>query len=71
MRAIRQARRRFFLRPRYLARHAADIPRMLATKPHVVGEILTRFLFGHAERARPPRRESKALGDEAVSAPIR
>jgi radical SAM superfamily enzyme YgiQ (UPF0313 family) len=57
MQAIRRARRRFFLRPRYLARHATDIPRMVLTKHQVVREIMTRFLFGPPEpdRLRPRR----------------
>ena len=45
MGAIRDARRRFFLRPRYLAHHAGDVVRMLVTKQHVVREIVSRFLF--------------------------
>jgi radical SAM superfamily enzyme YgiQ (UPF0313 family) len=46
MRAINRAKRRFFLRPRYLLRHAGDIARLFATKRHVVGEIVPRLLFG-------------------------
>lgn len=72
MTAIRRARRRFFLRPRYLARHGRDIPRMLLTKHHVVREILTRFLFGQAQRDPLQRRPAaKELSDHAVGAPVR
>jgi radical SAM superfamily enzyme YgiQ (UPF0313 family) len=72
MTAIRHARRRFFLRPRYLARHARDIPRMLVTKHHVVREVLTRFLFGHAERDPLRRKRSaKDLADQPVGASVR
>ncbi|MGE3842102.1 MAG: radical SAM protein [Vicinamibacterales bacterium] len=73
MAAIRRARRRFFLRPRYLARHGRDIPRMLLTKHHVVREILTRFLFGHTQPESPQRQpqKKKDLPDHAVGAPIR
>ena len=48
MGAIQRARRRFFLRPKYLLRHAGDIPRMLMTKKAVVWEVFSRFLFGRA-----------------------
>jgi radical SAM superfamily enzyme YgiQ (UPF0313 family) len=73
MGAIRRARRRFFLRPRYLARHARDVPRMILTKHHVLGEILTRFLFGHTDRAPLRRRDgaAKELPDHPVGAPVR
>lgn len=56
MAAIRRARRRFFLRPRYLARHAGDIARLLLTKRSVVWEVLSRFLFERPAVAlhRPP-----------------
>lgn len=56
MRAINRAKRRFFLRPGYVFRHAGDIARLLATKRHVVGEIVPRLLFGttpDAPRATP------------------
>jgi radical SAM superfamily enzyme YgiQ (UPF0313 family) len=46
MRAVNRARRRFFLRPGYLARHATDIVRMLASKWTVVWHLATRMLFG-------------------------
>jgi radical SAM superfamily enzyme YgiQ (UPF0313 family) len=72
MRAIRTARRRFFLRPRYLARHLGDIPRMVLTKHHVVRELLTGFLFGGPGRV-PAR--AKAPDDvhreEVAGAPSR
>jgi radical SAM superfamily enzyme YgiQ (UPF0313 family) len=73
MSAIRRARRKFFLRPRYLARHARDVPRMILTKHQVLGEILTRFLFGHTERTPLKRRggDAKELPDQPVGAPVR
>ncbi len=46
MGAINRAKRRFFLRPRYLARHAGDIARLLVTKRHVIGDVLPRLFFG-------------------------
>jgi radical SAM superfamily enzyme YgiQ (UPF0313 family) len=56
MGAIQRARRRFFLRPRYLGRHAGDLVRLLFTKQHVVRDALSKFLFGNpVTHARPPR----------------
>jgi anaerobic magnesium-protoporphyrin IX monomethyl ester cyclase len=69
--AIRRARRKFFLRPRYLARHALDVPRMLVTKHHVVGEILTRFLFGHADATPLRRRDAETMAEQPIGAPVR
>jgi len=46
MAAINRAKRRFFLRPGYLARHAGDITRLAATKWHVAWQIGSRMLLG-------------------------
>jgi radical SAM superfamily enzyme YgiQ (UPF0313 family) len=46
MQAINRAKRRFFLRPGYIARHLGDVARLAATKQAIVWEILTRTLFG-------------------------
>jgi radical SAM superfamily enzyme YgiQ (UPF0313 family) len=46
MKAINRAKRRFFLRPRYVARHAGDIARLITTKWRVVGDIVPRLIFG-------------------------
>ncbi|MCU0255372.1 MAG: hypothetical protein MUF60_01390, partial [Vicinamibacterales bacterium] len=58
MGAIQRARRRFFLRPSYMARHAGDFVRLLFTKQHVVRDALSKFLFGNPVTAaqRPPGR---------------
>lgn len=66
MGAIQRARRRFFLRPRYLVRHAADIPRMLMTKKAVVWEVFSRFLFGRAAPEMRKDAPAKRVGDGAV-----
>jgi anaerobic magnesium-protoporphyrin IX monomethyl ester cyclase len=47
MSAINRAKRRFFLRPRYVLRHFGDIVRLLTTKPHVVGDVLSQFVLGN------------------------
>ena len=46
MGAINRAKRRFFLRPRYLARHSGDIARLALTKGSIVWQILVRTLVG-------------------------
>ena len=46
MAAINRAKRRFFLRPRYLAKHLADGARLAWTKPAIVTHLLSRVLFG-------------------------
>ena len=56
MGAIQRARRRFFLRPRYITRHAGDLVRVLFTKRHVVQEVMSKFLFGNpVTHARHPQ----------------
>jgi anaerobic magnesium-protoporphyrin IX monomethyl ester cyclase len=66
MRAINRAKRRFFLRPGYVLRHAGDIARLIATKRHVIGEIVPRLLFGAKVQAPPP---TGAAGSGAVTSP--
>lgn len=44
--AINKAKRRFFLRPRYLGRHLADVARLAWTKPSIVTNLAARVLFG-------------------------
>jgi radical SAM superfamily enzyme YgiQ (UPF0313 family) len=46
MSAINRAKRRFFLRPSYLARHARDLSRLALTKQGVAWQIASRTLFG-------------------------
>jgi radical SAM superfamily enzyme YgiQ (UPF0313 family) len=46
MDAINRAKRRFFLRPGYIARHVGDVARIAATKQSIVWQVLTRTLFG-------------------------
>ena len=67
MDAINRAKRRFFLRPRYIARHAGDVARLALTKQSIVWQVLTRTVFGTrvVDTAVPgsaPRRPS--LGSE-------
>jgi anaerobic magnesium-protoporphyrin IX monomethyl ester cyclase len=46
MDAINRAKRRFFLRPSYLARHSGDVVKLAVTKFPVAWEIASRMLFG-------------------------
>jgi radical SAM superfamily enzyme YgiQ (UPF0313 family) len=46
MDAINRAKRRFFLRPGYMARHVGDVARIAASKQNIVWQVLTRTLFG-------------------------
>lgn len=46
MSAINRAKRRFFLRPSYLARHAGDMTRLATTKWHVAWQMGSRMLLG-------------------------
>jgi radical SAM superfamily enzyme YgiQ (UPF0313 family) len=46
MDAINRAKRRFFLRPGYLARHVGDMTRLATTKWHVAWQIGSRMLLG-------------------------
>ena len=46
MNAIQRAKRRFFLRPAYLVRHAGDVARLAASKQAIVGQVLSRMMFG-------------------------
>jgi anaerobic magnesium-protoporphyrin IX monomethyl ester cyclase len=46
MAAINRAKRRFFLRPGYMARHVGDVARIAVSKQNIVWQVLTRTLFG-------------------------
>ena len=46
MDAINRAKRRFFMRPKYLARKFGDVVKLAATKPSIFGQIASRTLFG-------------------------
>ena len=46
MAAVNRAKRRFFLRPKYLARHFGDVIKLATTKFPVAWSIGTRMIFG-------------------------
>lgn len=49
---IARARRRFFLRPQYLARHAGDLARVALSKPGVTGRMFSEMFGRHHKPAR-------------------
>jgi anaerobic magnesium-protoporphyrin IX monomethyl ester cyclase len=62
LRAINRAKRRFFLRPSYVARHAGDIARLAMTKQAIVWRAASGFLFGaRAADASGAERQPQAL----------
>jgi anaerobic magnesium-protoporphyrin IX monomethyl ester cyclase len=66
MNAINRAKRRFFLRPAYLFRHAGDVAKLATTKWHVAWEIGTRMLLGGKGAAPAPMRMAPS-GRNAVN----
>lgn len=61
MDAINRAKRRFFMRPTYVARNFGDVLKLATTKPGIVREILGRAVFGarvqHANTPPPELRD--------------
>lgn len=53
MRSINRAKRRFYLRPAYMASHAGDIARLALTKRHVVLQIASQMLLGGRLKKEP------------------
>jgi radical SAM superfamily enzyme YgiQ (UPF0313 family) len=58
MDAINRAKRRFFMRPRYLANRLGDMVKLAATKPSIFSQIARRTIFG-ARIPDPPRTASR------------
>ena len=64
MDAINRAKRRFFLRPSYLARHLGDAARLALTKQSIVWQVMSRTVFGaRVKHATPGRDQSRRAGD--------
>jgi radical SAM superfamily enzyme YgiQ (UPF0313 family) len=55
MAALQRARRKFFLRPRYIMRNAGDLVKLAFTKRHIVADVMGQFLFGNPVTAAPPQ----------------
>lgn len=60
MGAINRAKRRFYLRPTYLTRHAGDVVRLATTKWGVAWHVASRVLFGAPVTNAAPSRRSQA-----------
>jgi anaerobic magnesium-protoporphyrin IX monomethyl ester cyclase len=61
MRTLNRARRRFFLRPAYLARHFGEIVRILVTDQRLVVELGWKMLFGRpSSKPAAPRDQESA-----------
>jgi hypothetical protein len=58
MSAINRARRRFYLRPAYLTRHAGDVVRLALSKWTVAWHVASRVLFGAPVTDAAPSRVS-------------
>ena len=60
MGAINRAKRRFYLRPGYLARHAGDVVRLALTKWGLAWHVASRVIFGsRVTDAAPPAASSR------------
>jgi anaerobic magnesium-protoporphyrin IX monomethyl ester cyclase len=53
MDAIRRARRRFFMRPRYLTRHFGDLLRLVVSRPRIALEAGRQMLLGRPRTDAP------------------
>ena len=74
MQAINRAKRRFFLRPGYMARHLGDVARLALTKQGIVWQVFTRTVFGtrvvHATGPSPvPAHAAAGLAEAGRSRP--
>jgi hypothetical protein len=70
MDAINRAKRRFFLRPGYIARHFEDVARLAFTKRVIVWQVLSRTLFGSRVRGTRQLREdlpSRGIQEDTAS----
>jgi radical SAM superfamily enzyme YgiQ (UPF0313 family) len=69
MDAINRAKRRFFMRPKYLARKFGDVLKLAATKPQIFGQIASRTLFG--AKIPPPAQPARPAPEQpARPAPV-
>jgi radical SAM superfamily enzyme YgiQ (UPF0313 family) len=69
MGAINRARRHFYLRPSYMARHLGDIVRLALTKWDVAWHVATRVLFGARVTDAAPATPYKPRADQTSVRP--
>jgi radical SAM superfamily enzyme YgiQ (UPF0313 family) len=67
MGAINRAKRRFYLRPGYVLRHAGDITRLAMTKWGVASHVASRILFGAPVTDAAPVGHSSAGSEDPAS----
>jgi len=67
MKAINRAKRRFFLRPAYLARHFSDALKIVQTKPGIVLSLMRRILLGQPVAQAVAAAEAPAGASAAAS----
>ena len=67
MDAINRAKRRFFMRPGYIASRLGDMVKLAATKPAIFGQIATRTIFG-ARIPDPPRPSARPAAEAVPTA---
>ena len=65
--AINRAKRRFYLRPGYLARHAGDIIRLASTKWNLAWHVGSRVMFGAPVAHGTPATSSQPRHPERVA----
>ena len=65
MEAINRAKRRFFLRPSYIARHLGDVVRLALTKQNIVWDVGSRMLFGARVTPGVPASTTQRQGEVA------
>ena len=69
MQAINRAKRRFFLRPGYMARHLGDVARLALTKQGIVWQVLRAHGLGRARRrASAPEVSSSTTAERPAGA---
>jgi radical SAM superfamily enzyme YgiQ (UPF0313 family) len=66
MDAINRAKRRFFLRPSYISRHAGDVARLAMTKQAIVWQVLSRTIFGSRVKDATPAARDSVVRDARV-----
>ncbi|ODS53631.1 MAG: hypothetical protein ABS36_13475 [Acidobacteria bacterium SCN 69-37] len=69
MSAINRAKRRFYLRPGYLTRHAGDVVKLATTKWSVAWDVASRVLFGAPVTDGAPADTVHAAATNASSQP--
>jgi radical SAM superfamily enzyme YgiQ (UPF0313 family) len=67
MDAINRAKRRFFMRPKYIARKFGDVLKLAATKPQIFRQIASRTIFGVRTPAPARVKNSAALSSNATA----